>query len=189
MLPSPARGEGAITKSADAATVVAVARLTLPARQREGRHRDGGWVEAVQQPRREDFGILGLAVRFVINVAALWISQALVTGFDVETPGALILGAAILGLINAFIKPIVPFISCPLTCLTLGFFLLIINAAMLGLTAWIASLFDISFEVDGFWAAFLGALVISVVSTILTMLADATILKPSLPGYDYDDRY
>ena len=142
-----------------------------------------------QQPRREDFGILGLAVRFVINVAALWISQALVTGFDVETPGALILGAAIFGLINAFIKPIVSFISCPLTCLTLGFFLLIINAAMLGLTAWIASLFDISFEVDGFWAAFLGALVISVVSTILTMLADATILKPSLPDYNYDDRY
>jgi putative membrane protein len=156
-------------------------------RMQAGRKGDVFYVR-FQQPRREDFGVLGLVVRFVINVAALWVAQALVTGFDIDSWPALLLGAVIFGGINAFVKPIVSFISCPLTCLTLGFFLLIINAAMLALTGWIAGWFDMAFEVDGFWAAFLGALVIAVISAILTVLADAMILKPSRPDY-YEDRY
>ena len=82
------------------------------------------------------------------------------------------------GVINAFIKPIISFISCPLTILTLGFFALIINAAMLGLTAWIADWFDLAFEVDGFIAAFLGALVISIITTLLGWWTDDKILRP-----------
>lgn len=139
-----------------------------------------------QQPKREDFGVLGMIVRFVINVAALWLAQALVTGFDIETAPALLFGALIFGVVNAFIKPIVSFISCPLTCLTLGFFLLIINGFMLVITEWIAGWFDLDFIVDGFWAAFLGALVIAVTSAILSTWADSAILRRSSP---YDDNW
>ena len=92
---------------------------------------------------------------------------------------ALIFGAVIFGTINAFLKPIVSMLSCALTCATLGLFALIINTLMLALTAWIAGLFDLAFEVDGFWAAFLGALVISLTSTILGTWADRAILRPA----------
>ncbi len=130
-------------------------------------------------PRSEDFGLLGLLVRFVVNVAALWIAQALVRGFDIHGAGALIFGAVIFGVINAFIRPVVAMFSCLLTALTLGLFTLIINTAMLGLTAWIAGKFSLAFRVDGFIAAFLGALIISLVSTILSKWATTNILRPS----------
>ena len=130
-------------------------------------------------PGAEDFGLLGLAVRFVINVAALWFSQLIIRGFDIDSLPALIFGAAIFGTINAFLKPIVSMLSCVLTCATLGFFALIINMLMLALTAWVAGLFDLAFEVDGFWAAFLGALVISLTSTLLGTWTDRSILRPA----------
>jgi putative membrane protein len=130
-------------------------------------------------PEAEDFGLLGLAVRFVINVAALWFAQLIVRGFDIESLPALIFGAAIFGTVNAFLKPIVSMLSCALTCATLGLFALIVNAIMLALTAWIAGWFDLAFEVDGFWAAFLGALVISLTSTILGTWADRAVLRPA----------
>jgi putative membrane protein len=63
--------------------------------------------------------------------------------------------------------------------ITLGLFTLIINTAMLGLTAWIAGKFDLAFHVDGFIAAFLGALVISLVSTLLSRWATSSILRPA----------
>ena len=128
-------------------------------------------------PEAEDFGLLGLAVRFVINVAALWFSQLIIRGFDIDSLAALIFGAAIFGTVNAFLKPIVSMLSCALTCATLGFFALIVNTLMLA--AWIAGRFDLAFKVDGFWAAFLGALVISLTSTILSTWADRAILRPA----------
>lgn len=133
-----------------------------------------------RRPGREDFGWPGLVLRFIISVIALWFAQYVVTGFNIDGWAALLFGAAIFGGINAFIKPAVSFISCPLTVLTLGFFALIINSAMLGLTAWIASWFDLEFNVDGFIAAFLGALVISIVTTLLGWWAEAKILRPAL---------
>ena len=130
-------------------------------------------------PAPEDFGVLGLAVRFLVNVAALWVAQALVRGFDINSVSALVFGAVIFGLINAFIRPVVAMFSCAITCATLGLFTLIINAAMLGLTAWIAGKFDLAFDVDGFIAAVLGALVIAVVSTLLSRWADRNVLRRS----------
>ena len=130
-------------------------------------------------PEAEDFGALGLAVRFVINVAALWFSALLIRGFDIDSVPALIFGAVIFGTVNAFLKPIVSMLSCALTCATLGFFALIVNTLMLALTARIAGLFDLAFKVDGVWAAFLGALVISLTSTLLSTWADRAILRPS----------
>jgi len=130
-------------------------------------------------PRSEDFGLFGLLVRFAVNVAALWVAQALVRGFDIDTAGALVFGAIIFGVVNALIRPVVAMFSCFLTLLTLGLFTLIINTAMLGLTAWLAGKFDLAFHVDGFIAAFLGALVISLVSTILTRWATDNVLRPA----------
>lgn len=134
----------------------------------------------LKPPDSRNFGSLGLAVRFIINVAALWLAQALIRGFDIQTAGALLFGAVIFGTVNAFVKPIVSMLSCALTCATLGVFSLIINTLMLALTAWIAGIFDLRFEVDGFIAAFLGALVISITSSILSTWADSAILRPSI---------
>jgi putative membrane protein len=130
-----------------------------------------------RSPQREDFGPLGLAVRFVVNVAALWVAQALIPGFWINGAAALIFGAIIFGIINAIIRPVVTIFSCLLTILTLGLFTLIINTAMLGLTAWLAGKFDLSFHVDGFWAAFFSAIIISIVSMILTRWADENVLR------------
>jgi putative membrane protein len=79
--------------------------------------------------------------------------------------------AIILGLVNAAIRPVLKLLSCPLIILTLGFFVLVIN----GITLWLASSiavrwFHVGFYVDGFWAAFLGALIVSILSVILTVL-------------------
>jgi len=127
----------------------------------------------------DGFDALGLAVRFVVNVAALWLAQAIVHGFDIRGAAALIFGAVIFGVVNALVRPVVAALSCLLTLATLGLFTLIINTAMLGLTAWLAGKFDLAFEVDGFLAAFFGALIIAIVSTLLTRLAHENVLRPS----------
>lgn len=111
---------------------------------------------------------VSLVIRWLINAAALWLASEWVRGIDIEGWGSVLATAAIFGLVNAFVKPIAQFIGLPITCLTLGLFILIINTAMLGLTAWIAGLFDLDVNVDGFWAAFLGALLISFVSALLS---------------------
>ncbi len=141
--------------------------------------RRGGSFYAFQwrSPKREDFGAAGLVVRFIVNVAALWVAQALIPGFWINGAAALIFGAIIFGVINAFIRPVVAMFSCLLTALTLGLFTLVINTAMLALTAWIAGVFDLAFHVDGFWAAFFSAIIISIVSIVLTRWADANVLR------------
>jgi putative membrane protein len=138
-----------------------------------------------RRPEPEDFGFMGLVVRFVVTVAALWVAQWLVRGFDIETFPALLFGAVIFGAVNAIIRPIVSCVTCLLTILTFGLFTLIINTLMLGLTAWIAGWFDISFEVDGFIAAFLGALVIAVVSTALNWWTTRNVLAPLRDGREW----
>ena len=78
--------------------------------------------------------------------------------------------AALFGVINLFVKPIVKLLSIPLYIITLGLFTLVVNALMLLLTSWIAGKLGVPFEVDGFWSAVLGGLVISVVSWLLNVL-------------------
>jgi putative membrane protein len=72
--------------------------------------------------------------------------------------------------LNALVRPILKLLTCPLILLTLGLFILIINAAMLGLTAAMVETFGINFRVAGFWSAFFGAIVISIVSAALNLL-------------------
>ena len=108
-------------------------------------------------------------MRLGINAAALWLAAAWVRGFEIEGWQSLVAAAAIFAVVNAVIKPVAKLLGLPVTCLTMGLFALLINAAMLALTAWIAGQFDFNVEIDGFLAAFLAALLISVVSTLLSV--------------------
>jgi putative membrane protein len=105
-----------------------------------------------------------------VNAAALWVAARLVGGIDIEGVGSLAITAVIFGVVNASIKPIVHLLGCPLSCLTLGIFALIINAAMLVLTAAIAGWLDLDVSVAWFWPALWGALVISLTSAMLSAL-------------------
>ena len=111
-----------------------------------------------------------LLLRLIINAAALWVAAALVPGirFAAEGPtpiGSLLLVAFIFGLVNAIIKPVLALATCPFYLLTLGLFTFVVNALMLMLTSWLAGP---RFVVDGFWAALLGSIIISLISTLLS---------------------
>ena len=112
-----------------------------------------------------------LLLRWLINAAAVYAAIMLVGGISVSGGWTVFFWVAlILGLVNALIAPLIKLLTCPLILLTLGLFTLIINALMLQLAAWIASQLGLGFSVDGFVAAFWGALVISVVSFLLSVL-------------------
>lgn len=110
-------------------------------------------------------------VKTAINAVALWVATVIVPGVDVggdsvlTTVATLLVVAVLLGLINAVIKPVVRLLALPAYILTLGLVTFVINALMLWLTARIAAALGVPFEVSPFfWAAVLGALVVSVVS-------------------------
>jgi putative membrane protein len=108
-----------------------------------------------------------LFIRWAINTIAIWAAIQLVPGIEHTGPGAsLILIALVFGLVNALVRPFLTLLTCPLIILTLGLFVLVVNALMLGLTAWLVP----SLHVDGFGPAFLGAIIISIVSSFLSML-------------------
>ena len=113
-----------------------------------------------------------LLVRWVITSLALFAAAWLVPGIHVEgTAWAVFAAVAIvLGLVNAVVRPLLKLLTCPLIILTMGLFVLIVNGVTLALSAWIANQFDIGFYVDGFWSAFLGALIVSIVTVILSAL-------------------
>ena len=101
-------------------------------------------------------------LRVLIAALGLWLATELVPGISVSTPTTLVLAALLLGVVNAIVRPIVVLLTLPATLLTLGVFLLVINAAMLGLVA----AFLPGFSITGFWAAFLAAILVSLVSWI-----------------------
>jgi len=114
-----------------------------------------------------------LLIRWIITSLALLAAAWLVPGIRVVGSGWIVYAvmAVILGLVNAIVRPILKFLTCPLIILTLGLFVLVVN----GITLWLASAiavrwFHVGFYVDGFWAAFLGALIVSVVTVILSAL-------------------
>ena len=101
-------------------------------------------------------------IRVLIAALGLWFATEWIAGINVSTPTTLILAALLLGLVNAIVRPIVILLTLPATLLTLGLFLLVVNAAMLGLVAY----FLPGFSIEGFWPAFWAAILISVVSWI-----------------------
>jgi putative membrane protein len=119
---------------------------------------------------------MGLIVRLLASAVALAVAAALVDGIsvgpgtDVERTLTLLGVAIIFGFVNAIVRPVLRLLTLPLVVLTLGLFLLVVNALMLLLTEWIADLFDLAFQVDGFWSALLGALIVSVVSFLINIV-------------------
>lgn len=112
-----------------------------------------------------------LLIRWLIVAVSLFVAAWLVPGIRIEGNAWLIFTvmAVILGLMNAVVRPVLAFLSCSLIILTLGLFVLVINAITLWLASAIAvNWFHVGFYVDGFWPAFLGALIVSVVSVILS---------------------
>jgi putative membrane protein len=114
-------------------------------------------------------------LRLVVNAAALAIATWILSGITLTGSSTLrkiitlLIVALIFGVLNAIIKPLFALFTAPLILLTLGLFLIVINACMLLLTSWLAGLFDLGWEVDGFWTAVLGAIIISIVSFILNV--------------------
>lgn len=104
----------------------------------------------------------GFLLRTLITALGLWLASALVPGIAIETPGTLLLAALLLGIVNALVRPLAVLLTIPVTIITLGLFLLVINAAMFGL---VAALLD-GFSVSGFFAALIGWLIVSATSTM-----------------------
>ena len=106
---------------------------------------------------------MNVILSILINAAALWVAAQLLSGISVDGTSTLLLAALVFGVVNTFIKPLVSLLSLPITILTLGLFHFVINAALLGLTAWLTP----GFSISGFWAALFGAIIVSLVATFL----------------------
>jgi len=112
-----------------------------------------------------------LLVRWLINVLAIYVAVQVVPGVDYDRgPLGLLLVAALFGLVNATVRPLLTVLTCPFILVTLGLFLFVINAAMLLLTAWLSNIFDLGLQVSGFGSAFAAGLMISLTSLLLSFL-------------------
>jgi putative membrane protein len=101
-------------------------------------------------------------IRLLINALGLWLASAIVPGITIDGTGTLILAALLMGVVNALVKPIAFILTLPITIVTLGIFLLVLNAALFALVAWMLP----GFSISGFWAALFGWLIVSIVSCV-----------------------
>lgn len=119
---------------------------------------------------------LALTIRVAVVAVALWVATALVDGIaaggstTTARIGALVLVALIFGLVNAVLKPLIKVIGCPLYVLTLGLVALVVNALLFLLVGFIADGLGIPFTVEGFWAAFWGAIIVGIVGWVLHLV-------------------
>ncbi|MEA2102495.1 MAG: phage holin family protein [Thermodesulfobacteriota bacterium] len=128
-------------------------------------------------------GIKGFLVKWIVSSIALACTAWLLSGIRIETGITLFLAALVIGLLNAFLRPIVILLTLPLNLLTLGLFTFVINAIMILFASEIVT----GFHVDSFWSALLAAIVMSIVSFIITRLIhDDTGAGKNRPG-GYDD--
>ena len=109
--------------------------------------------------------MLGMLIRWALSALALILTSKIVPGITVDSFTALLIAAIVLGLVNAIVKPILVFFTLPLTFLTLGLFLLVVNAITFGLAAWLVP----GFSVNGFLPAMLGSIVMSILSFLFSM--------------------
>jgi putative membrane protein len=110
-------------------------------------------------------------VRLLVNAAALWVATHLVSGVTFTGGWVSFLGVALVfGFVNAFIRPVAKILTFPLIIVTFGIFSLVVNGLMLWLTSSLSAALGLGFHVSGFWAAFFGALIVSIVSTLLSMM-------------------
>lgn len=106
--------------------------------------------------------MLGFLIRACIVALGLWLATVWVSGVSIDTPATLILAGVLLGIVNSIIRPIAIVLTLPMTIVTLGLFLLVINAGMVALVAWILP----GMHVAGFWSAFWTAVLVSLVSFV-----------------------
>ncbi len=117
-------------------------------------------------------------LRWIINAVALFLAVYIVPGVNLQGGVISVVWLALIfGLINAFLRPLLKLLTCPLIFLTLGLFTLLINTFLFWLTSQVGQAFGIGFTINGFWPAFFGGLVVTVVSVILSL-----ILKDELKG-------
>ncbi len=102
----------------------------------------------------------GFLIRTLINALGLWLASALVPGITFTSSGSLLVAAVLLGIVNAVVRPVLVLLTLPITILTVGLFLLVINAAMLGLVAALLQ----GFTIRGFFSALAGAVIVSITS-------------------------
>ncbi len=110
--------------------------------------------------------MIGILLRTAIIGLGIWVAAYLIPGISTHDTRALIWAAIALGLINAIVRPVLVILTLPVTVLTLGLFLLVLNAAMLNLAAYFVD----GFEVTGFWSSVFGAIVVSLVSSLCANL-------------------
>ena len=124
-------------------------------------------------------------LRLVGNALALWAAIQIVPGITYDgTNFSLVIIALIFGVVNALVRPLIVLLTCPLIVLTLGLFLFVVNAIMLSITEAISDWFDLGLYIDGFWATLFGAIIISIVSGLFTML-----VRDKREDSDYKARY
>jgi putative membrane protein len=104
--------------------------------------------------------MVGFLLRAAIAALGLWLASVWLPGLTFDSTQKLVIAALLLGVVNAIVRPIAFILTLPITVVTLGLFLLVLNAAMVALVAWITP----GFRIDGFWTALLAALIVSVVS-------------------------
>jgi putative membrane protein len=107
--------------------------------------------------------LLFLLLAWLVNIASLAVADWIFSGVDIDGWGPLLIGAAVLGIANSIVKPILTVLTLPLVIVTLGLFLFVINVAMLALAEWIAP----DFSIDGFWTYIGATIVVAIVNYVL----------------------
>jgi putative membrane protein len=110
--------------------------------------------------------MIGFVFRAVIAALGLWLATRWVSGIFIDSPTTLVMAGLLLGLVNGIVRPIAVVLTLPFTILTLGLFLLVVNAGMLGLVALLLP----GFHIDGFWTAVLAALIVSITGWVGSLL-------------------
>ena len=111
-----------------------------------------------------------LLLHWILNAAALWAAAALIPGIEFTGGlGRLLILAAVFGLVNSTLRPLLTILTCPLIVVTLGLFTLVINGLMLLVTGWLSETWNLGLTVSGFWSAFFGGLVVGLVSMLLSL--------------------
>ena len=103
---------------------------------------------------------MGFFVRMLISALGLWLASRIVPGVEITATGTLLFAALLLGVVNAVVRPVVILLTLPITVLTLGLFLWVVNAAMLGVVAWLLS----GFQIAGLGSALLASAIVSITS-------------------------
>jgi putative membrane protein len=109
---------------------------------------------------------MGLIVRWIVNTLALFVVVNIVPGYSYRSIVTLVIAAAVLGLLNTIVRPILFVLTLPLTVVTLGLFLIVLNAIMLEITAWLVP----GFRIDGFLWAVVGAIVLGLISLVTSRI-------------------